>query len=713
MPVTTGKTTTQSSSPSRGPGGGSLQAPNRTQPSVAASQTKNGSVASSKGPGASQAAAKASSVSKSAAPAAKPSTGSGAIGSKGGGASTQKPGAGGTGLRGPGYVSTPRNDYNKMANAFSRPTPSKSSPPAATKPAAAKPVVGQGFINSKTSALRDQYAQYRSPPGITQQKPAQPTVKGGASYTNPKGVPDSVAKALAARGYNPDGTKMAKPPVNGIISRNPYDRTREIQQDRARLNDDRKVIARNPYDVTKEVQKLRNPTPANTVLARNPYDRTKEVQQERARANDERRVIARNPFDVTKEVQKVRGTVPQPSTPKVAQPDAASLLAQGYGQYRQPPSLTRNLPTNQDLYNAIVGLPGQAAAGLGRAWGGVQDYFAGTPAPATMNTTGLVNGQPGFNPGMAFAPPAERVQKQITDRVLPSDPTGLVQPGTPQAKYQDRILPSMPTATGEEVIAPRVPQRRGGLTQDEKRQAAALQMRNARARGVSIQPMSAEIDIPGQGLPVVVPEQYGGVGAVRLSGLADPSFNTAGRVIGDTTRRAGLDRFGNIGGEMVGTLGNRGVRTAAPAKTAQKPFRNAASEGMPQEYMDKYPNVQAPSQEYDGAPDVNPSQNDGQPGSFSELRNRYNYEKQKVKDGVRSLPSRIAQAIRDGDFRQWQGPIDGGGGKGQGMDRPQSQAITPTADPAMLLEQLRAALAAQELAKQQAGQMDLVFKTFV
>jgi LysM repeat protein len=256
-----------------------------------------GTTASPKGPGASQAAAKASAAKSPAAPAAKPG-GSGIIGSKGGGATTQKPGAG----VGPAKAG-PTNTLKSFTAGSNL----------AANRAQQMSKVGQGFISSKTQSLKDQYSQYRSPPGVKApgvptagrgttvptapprspgvptagrgitdpRKPtapkkdglyqadlsktfsqnwadntltgravkgvlgpkapdtrpgqaspprnfaspaktpaAGPTVRAGESWTNPNGVPENVRKALADKGFNPDGTRMQP---QGIVNRGPLD----------------------------------------------------------------------------------------------------------------------------------------------------------------------------------------------------------------------------------------------------------------------------------------------------------------------------------------------------------------------------------------------------------------------------------------------------------------------------------------------------------
>lgn len=71
------------------------------------------------------------------------------------------------------------------------------------------------------------------------------------------------------------------------------------------------------------------------------------------------------------------------------------------------------------------------------------------------------------------------------------------------------------------------------------------------------------------------------------------------------------------------------------------------------------PMPEAPYQEPAGP--VSPSQDVGQPQSVRELYNRYQYEKQKLKDGIKSLPGRAWNAIKNGDFRAPDFGPDAGG----------------------------------------------------
>jgi LysM repeat protein len=269
-----------------GPGGGSLQAPNRTAPSTGnapsspvgggggggggGNKPSGGATSKPSGaaaaPGGSAAAAKANAA--KAAPAAKapakPTGGSGIIGSKGGGASVQKPGAG---------VGPARAGQTNTLKAFT----AGSNLAADRAQQMNKVGVGQGFIKSQTQSLKDQYSQYRSPPGIqapkaptagrgtttptappkapgirpgqasppknfgspakqpgiTQPKqssppknfaspgkPTGPTVQAGTSWTNPNGVPENVRKALEAKGFAPDGSRL---PTQSLVNRGPLD----------------------------------------------------------------------------------------------------------------------------------------------------------------------------------------------------------------------------------------------------------------------------------------------------------------------------------------------------------------------------------------------------------------------------------------------------------------------------------------------------------
>lgn len=66
-------------------------------------------------------------------------------------------------------------------------------------------------------------------------------------------------------------------------------------------------------------------------------------------------------------------------------------------------------------------------------------------------------------------------------------------------------------------------------------------------------------------------------------------------------------------------------------------------------------NAIPPSQEGDYPPDENFMQDDGQAQSYQELKNRYQYEKDRAVEGFKDLPGNLWNAIVNGDFRPYTG----------------------------------------------------------
>lgn len=646
------------SSRSSGPGGGSLQAPNRTAPSSglgaggassgrqtgpsrSPSSTARAPAGGGKmGAGSSQTGAKAPSK-----------TGSGQIGSKGGGASTQRPGAG----VGPAKASSIKAPTTRLQGftagsklAADRQTAMRQ--PAA--PAAPKPSVGQGFIKSQTQGLKNPTGGALQAPNRT--APSQPVVRAGTSYTNPAGVPASVQRALAARGFNPDGTRMQQ-----VIARNPYDRTKEVQQERARANDQRGVIARNPFDVTKE------------------------VQRQRAIANDDRRVIARNSYDMSREVnqQRTAAGIRNPSQPAPAAPTRGVIgttidgLTRDLGRLRDtfigalpsspaPGTMTRNVPGLSYQDNGITGpLMGMQPTGPS-----MQQAIARDPIGFVGPRVGTVEPGRFADPQDSYPREQKAAINNIFDRVRP-------QPAAPGPRMTNRVAPAMPAPTGEAGIGtPAMPAPRPTPRPADLRGPAAAPPR----------PTPRPADLRG---PAPAGMPYPGADGVTGADI--------GGVFGD--------------GQSIEPMG--GV-----IDPRSYPFANYANDGLPPGYRARYLDAQAGSVSPSQGDSVAPSQDDRRPQTVGEAVQRYRYDRDNAKAGARELPGRVLQAIIGGDMSNPAGFGRFPAMTGQRNPPDPRQPYIGPVSTGLTTEQLLALVAQMQqpgIASGSQNQMDLITSTFI
>jgi hypothetical protein len=691
-----------------------------------------GSVASSKGPGASQAAAKASAAGapKSSAPGTGATgkqgspTGSGVIGSKGGGASTQQPGAGGL-MRGGGPVSPMTNDYSKAVNQLNRPTAGGNVPPATPKTG-----VGQGFINKYSSPIGPQKpAAPQAPtagrsavvptappqkPGILGNKYASPIgpqkpVTPGSPLVNPN-MPDSVKKALAERGFNPDGTRMDK----GIVAdkyRYPIGPTF--------LSDEGNI----PWNKTPQKQVSVTPGPMTPSMPQTPkVVRPGQLTDEGSLPDlpGIQRVLSGlvdsilGPPSVPAPMQMRPGfqfgnpqaDIPgltyqgdQPSGPLMGMQPTAPNLAQaisgevptftGPRAGTAPPANMPNvLATDPVRMAQLANLVQKAQTGQ------LLGSYAPAQAPAKQFTDRVpqASGLPpatgeeriGAAPAGSYSFPTFNMTDNMLDRALsevqqngflnPAPDTPSRAPAAPGPvtgiTYQGRGVGDAPTGAdiagvGNEATAPASMQKsytvqrgdtlskiasKNGTTVKAIAKANGIKNPNAIKPGqklsiptnASVQPMGGTAFSD----PSMVNQR---LGLVSFSALADENAEIPG-MLGTSIGSPSLDQYGNVGGEVVGTLGNRGIRqNAAIAPASPQASTSPSQQG----------DMEAPSQQYDGGPDENPSQDASAPEGVRQHYNRYKYEKERLKgelkDGVMSTPGRVAQAIRDGDFRNYNG----------------------------------------------------------
>ncbi|MEN6302247.1 MAG: LysM peptidoglycan-binding domain-containing protein [Mizugakiibacter sp.] len=698
MATKTGTTKSQNSASfgggggSKGPGGGSLSAPVRTAPSSAAgaggaSSGRTSTGGPSRGP---TSAPSRTAPSSGKAPSSAPKTGSGQIGSKGGGASTQRPGAG----TGPAKASSIKAPTTKLQSytagsnlAGSRQTAVNKVTPAA----APKPSVTQGFIRSAAEAARNPTGGVLAAPARTAPSTGRtpgPTVKAGSGWTNPAGVPASVQRALAARGFNPDGTRMQP----GMISRNPFDRTKEVQQERARLNDQRGVIARNPFDVTRE------------------------TQQQRARANDGRLVVARNPFDVSREVSLQRDALgiglpargPMPGTMTANVP---GLTAGNPG--RVPPGLTYQGDT---LTGSLMGMQPTGPT--------VQQAIARDPIGFVGPRVGTV--EPG-----AFADPQRgfpATQHAAMNNILSRVQTGAMAPRAP--KIADRVAPSMPgtpgtpgTRTAQPAPRPtaRPPDLRGPVADGSMPYPGADGVTGADIGGVFANPdartvapagmQNAYTVQRGDTLSKIAAKNGTTVQAIaEANGISNPNRIAPGQTLSIPTDAT----IQPMGGPMEIDIPGQDAPAPRPY-----PFSNFANESLPPGYRATYLDRQQSQEPVSESPSqgdfVSPSQDDRRPQTVGEAVQRFRYDRDNAREGARGLPGRVLQAIISGDMTNPDGFGNFPAMTGERNPREPQQPPPPSAYND-LMAQLLAAMAQQQqpgITSGNQSQMDLIKNTFV
>lgn len=154
-------------------------------------------------------------------------------------------------------------------------------------------------------------------------------------------------------------------------------------------------------------------------------------------------------------------------------------------------------------------------------------------------------------------------------------------------------------------------------------------------------------------------------GIVKFSDLA--RTDAPNSTMGWNPVAEGLERYGNVGGEMVGSMGDvRPSPRQQPARPLDSfgppvpgmsrvsnvfnanPLRNL-SRDLRQQITDAYESnrpTPSPSQgEF-----VSPSQDDRRPQTVGEAVQRFRYDRDNAKQGARDLPGRVMQAIIGGDM---------------------------------------------------------------
>lgn len=208
-----------------------------------------------------------------------------------------------------------------------------------------------------------------------------------------------------------------------------------------------------------------------------------------------------------------------------------------------------------------------------------------------------------------------RIAPQTTPNYAPQNQRRVAEPLS-----RGISMPATPLAAGNPFV-------RSGpeMAMDVRRQAALAQ--GARAP-VSPRP---QINIPGGGLPEAVNSVRPAPAPASIPTSAQGGMGvTAFGPSGVATRRGIYTDPADTTAARNSWYGGTVSPTSAP------PPRNAS------------PMPEAPNQEPAGP--VSPSQDVGQPQSLRELYNRYQYEKQQLKDGFKSLPGRAWNAIKNGEF---------------------------------------------------------------
>ncbi len=727
---TASKSPSTSKGSATGPGGMFGGAPTKAAPSAKVSDPSRGTVS-------------------------KPTGGSGIVGSKGGGASTQKPGAGVGGAKA-GPVSKAGLAAAEGSNIAQRQQTVK------------------GITSAKTAAerARESFTQTYGPkvlggsvltgtPRNVPISPAKDSPRVAGSATGPGGMfggaPTSRAPgapglgAFAGTPANPQRSTAGKSDYGGIDTGNQVsgiksnyggiDTGRQITGNKTNIGGTVNGSATdtawaggpaNPQksNVAGKTDKNASPKVANpsgtdsfwggpntTPQESNTAEKTDRTRQptnaDLAREIGNMYDAAKN--GITNSVKNIASVFTGPPQQEVNRAEKTGLPSNRFGNQTVTGSLFGMQPTSPSLGQVVGGLPiGFTGPRVGTAQSSLGDITHTDPVGEMATLSGLGDKAAQGTLLGEYAP-----AKSITDRVGPSVPTrGL--PAAPGA-------PGMPAPTGEESVTPSVPTRMDGIgygfpsfdpasdiqqraidrgligsvvgqsALDQQRQDAFNKI--AAARGQVVPMGGPPPGAPAPGAPTMVNPL---AGMVTFSNLANPESLAAGRLLGRGDLTApGLTGYGNIGGVPVGGLGNRGVPTApSPGQSI-----NPSQEG----------DMVAPSQEYDGPPNKNPSQDDGQMKSLRDVYNRYQYEKQRVKEGVRSLPGRIGEAIRTGDFRGLPFSGDPRSNNNEGMPGRGVPAQAGSQD--QLLSQILAMLLQQQQQQSQGiaspSQMDLVYRTFI
>ena len=600
---------------------------------------------------------------------------------------------------------------------------------AAAKPPASTPKggggVSQGFIKNQTQSLRDQYSQYRSPPGFAAPKAptagrgitdprmrastepstgkVSPTVQAGTSWTNPAGVPEAVKRALAERGFAPDGTRL---PTQATAPPRAAQPGRTIS---------------GPPGTYADVNLPSSPTLRGLMDAVTGLPGRAIGALQGAFGNMPRQgTMTQNVPGLSYQGEAYAGPIGgmQPTSPTVQQVIARDPI--DYGGPRAGttmPGAFADPPTSDNL--AGLERVGQLATTGGLLSGNTPPSakIADRIAPSVpARAPGIGYGFPSFNP-------ASPLQTGAIDRGLAESVTeGMIQSLNPRPAAPARAAaPPRPTPRPAYPGADGVTGADIGGVFDNGNTAAPAAAQNAYKvqRGDTLARIAAK-----NGTTVKA--------IAEANGIRNVNKIREGMTINIPTD-ASIEPMSATGDEIdrIAAMMQRDYAYAPPRDPALADgwMWGGFAPEIPRGPLTPPPAmIDAPRAEQEGEPaplsgegdggmvSDNFMQDDGQPKSVRELVNRYRYERDAAKQGFRDLPGRIGRAIREGDFRAFQPRGDQGQGS-QNWERTQNQPGMPAQQQPSDLNTIIAQLLAL-LEQQQSGilsgpsQADLVNNTF-
>jgi hypothetical protein len=377
------------------------------------------------------------------------------------------------------------------------------------------------------ATLRAYEREKKAQPFVSGASP-YPAVRAGTSYMNPGGVPENVKNALADRGYNPDGTKMSPE------AQRAYQTNKLIGQ---------YSQYRSPPSVrTPQNQSLPPGFAADTPISGMPsladvgqrlYDAAvgtgKAITGALGAGINALANVGVRPGSVVSTDQGLRivgedGTL----TPYSLERERVVNMMRPDYAYTPPvdPAIGR-MPRPAPQYGPMPTPTGEE--GITPSSG-----LAAIPTPVSM---GLI------------APPRPRPRPE---NLRPAPPRPVARPSDLMDAYTPKY-PGPDGVTDEDIGG--VFEQGDGEVPDSAVPFSQIDPETMKAYG----------------------EMLGPVGMVNFSRMAEPSMAGIGQLVGDTTIRPALSRYGNVGGEMVGTLGNRGVVASA----APNPFQRTPGSTLP------------------------------------------------------------------------------------------------------------------------------------
>lgn len=238
---------------------------------------------------------------------------------------------------------------------------------------------------------------------------------------------------------------------------------------------------------------------------------------------------------------------------------APSVTGPWPGQSAIPPNPSVYTPPPQPIGG---GWPGQSAIPPNPpvySPGGIPSIPAPTGEESIVPALGGLQAIPDPISMGLLAPPKPRMRPE---NIRPAAPIPKARPADLMGAYGDAVYPGVDGITGEDIGG--VFEEGDGSVPDSAVPFSQINPETMKAYGAMLGP----------------------VGMVDFSRMAEPSVAGIGQLVGDTAIRPALSGYGNIGGEMVGSLGNRGIvvnsSPAAPQTARQnRAFGDAFSQGLP------------------------------------------------------------------------------------------------------------------------------------